>query len=328
MRERAFEGRNVLVTGGLGFLGSNLARRLLEVGARVLVVDCLVPGYGGTPFNLHGVEDLLVIRRTDLRDAPSLPALVQGQEYLFNLAGQTSHLESMHDPHADLDMNCVAQLALLEACRKHNPTVKIVFTSTRQVYGPPDQLPVDERHRQRPVDVNGVNKLAAEWYHLLYNNVHGVRTCALRLTNTIGPRMRVKDGRQTFLGLWIRRLVEGQPFEVWEGHQLRDFTYVEDAVEALLLAAASDAANGQVYNLGGERALSLKELADLLLEVNGGGAYQLRDFPPDRKRIEIGHYYADYSLIQRVLGWRPRVPLREALSRTLAYYREHLAHYV
>jgi nucleoside-diphosphate-sugar epimerase len=254
--------------------------------------------------------------------------LVQKQDYLFNLAGQTSHMDSMADPHSDLEINCRAQLSILEACHKHNPNIKIVFASTRQIYGKPDYLPVDEAHPVRPIDVNGINKMAGEWYHILYNNIYGIRACALRLTNTYGPRMRIKDARQTFLGVWIRRLVEGQTFEVWGGEQLRDFTYIDDAVSALLVAAARDDANGRVFNLGGFRYLSLKELADLVVKVNGAGEYAIRSFPADRKQIDIGDYYADFSSIKETLGWEPRVSEEEGLAATLEFYHQHLAKYV
>ncbi len=322
-----FAGCRVLITGGLGFIGSNLARRLVELGAEVLLVDSLVPEYGGNLFNIAGIEARVRVNISDVRDEHSLKYLVKEQDYLFNLAGQTSHLDSMLDPYTDLEINCRAQLSILEACRKHNRDIKIIFASTRQVYGKPDRLPVDEQQAVRPLDVNGINKMAGEWYHLLYNNVHGIRSSALRLTNTIGPRMRVRDARQTFLGIWIRLLAEGKPFEVWGGHQLRDFTYVDDAVEALLLAAACDGATGQVFNLGGEEVISLKDLADLLIEVNGAGEYVVRSFPPDRQRIDIGDYYADHSRIRSTLGWEPRVPLREGLGRILEFYRQHLEHY-
>jgi UDP-glucose 4-epimerase len=326
--ETTFQGRRVLITGGLGFIGSNLARRLVELGAQVTLVDSLIPEYGGNLFNIAGIEDKVRVNISDVRDKHSMKYLVQGQDVLFNLAGQTSHMDSMRDPFTDLEINAKAQLYILEACRRYNPDIKIVFASTRQVYGKPQYLPVDEKHPLRPVDINGVNKLAGEWYHLLYNDVYGIRTCVLRLTNTIGPRMRVKDARQTFLGIWIRLLVEGKPFEVWDGRQLRDFTYIDDAVEAFLMAAASEAANGKVFNLGGDYVISLKDLADLLIEVNGGGEYIVKEFPPDRKRIDIGDYYADYSLIRSTLGWEPKIPLREALKRTLDYYKNYLDKYI
>jgi len=321
-------GQRVLITGGLGFIGANLARRLVELGAHVTLVDSLIPEYGGNLFNIVGLEDHVVVNISDVRDAHSLRYLVQGRNMLFNLAGQTSHMDSMQDPYTDLEINCHAQLSILEVCRRHNPGLKIVFASTRQIYGKPDYLPVDEKHLLRPVDVNGINKMAGEWYHILYNNVYGLRACALRLTNTYGPRMRVKDARQTFLGVWLRRIVEGQSFEVWGGEQLRDFTYVDDAVDAFLLAALDERANGQVFNLGGEPVISLHDLARLLVEVNGDGEYAMREFPADRKRIDIGDYYADFSRIRDALGWSPRVTLREGLARTLGFYREYLTHYL
>jgi UDP-glucose 4-epimerase len=324
----SFQGRRILVTGGLGFIGSTLARRLVGMGSRVTLVDSLIPEYGGNLFNIEGLEDQVAVNISDVRDAHSMRYLVQGQEFLFNLAGQSSHMDSMQDPYTDLDINVRAQLSILEACRRYNPTVKVIFASTRQVYGKPDYLPVNEKHILRPVDVNGINKMAGEWYHILYNNVYGIRACALRLTNTYGSRMRVKDARQTFLGIWIKLLLEGKTFEVWNGNQLRDFTYVDDAVDALLLAAMRDEANGRVFNLGGEKPYSLGEAAELLVAANGGGEYAVKAFPDDRKRIDIGDYYADYSEISSLLGWQPKVPLRDGLARTLAFYRDHLAHYL
>ena len=325
---RTYAGRRVLITGGLGFIGSNLARALVGLGARVSIVDSLVPEYGGNRRNLAGIASRVRVHLADVRDWPRLPDLVRGQDFLFNLAGQTSHMDSMTDPQTDLDINCRAQLAILEACRQHNPGIRIVFASTRQIYGRPDYLPVDERHPLRPVDVNGINKLAGESFHLLYSRVHGIAATALRLTNTIGPRMRVRDARQTFVGVWIRRLVEGQPFEVWGGEQWRDFTYVDDAVDAFLLAAARPEAVGEIFNLGGPPRVTLARLAELLVELNGGGSFVVRAFPADRRKIDIGDYYADDRRIRRRLGWRPRVDLRTALDRTLAYYRRELRHYV
>ena len=326
--ESIFAGRKILITGGLGFLGSNLAHRLVQMGSKVVLIDSLIPEYGGNLFNIDGIEDQVEVNISDVRDEHSMQYLVQGQDYLFNLAGQTSHMDSMQDPLTDLEINAKSQLFILEACRHYNPEIKIVFASTRQIYGKPHYLPVDEKHPLQPVDINGVNKLAGEWYHLLYHQVYGIQTSVLRLTNTIGPRMRVKDARQTFLGLWVRCLVEGKTFEVWDGHQLRDFTSQEDAVDALLMAAESANAKGRVFNLGGDRVISLQDLADLLLEVNGGGDYKVRQFPADRKRIDIGDYYADYSLARSALGWEPRVALQDSLKGILDYYREHLQQYV
>lgn len=328
MNENAFVGRRVLITGGAGFIGSNLACRLVRLGAEVLLVDSLIPEYGGNLFNIGEIRDKVRINIADVRDSHAIRYLIQGQDYVLNLAGQTSHMDSMEDPYTDLEINCRAQLSILEACRKYNPAVKIVFASTRQIYGRPRYLPVDEKHPLRPVDVNGIHKMAGEWYHILYNNVYGIRACALRLTNTYGPRMRVKDGRQTFLGLWFRLITDGKPFEVWGGDQRRDFTFVDDAVDAFLLAAVAEEANGRTFNLGGDCVVSLKELADLLVVVNGGGRYVIRTFPEDRRRIDIGDYYGDYSQIRTELDWSPKVTLREGLERTLDFYRKHLSKYV
>ncbi|WP_416666095.1 NAD-dependent epimerase/dehydratase family protein [Egbenema bharatensis] len=323
-----FKGRKVLITGGLGFIGSNLAKRLIQLGAKVLVVDSLIPEYGGNLINIADVQDQLTVNISDVRDEHSLMYLVRDQDFLFNLAGQTSHLDSMHDPYIDLEINCRAQLSILEACRKYNPDVQIVFTSTRQLYGKPDYLPVDEKHLLRPVDVNGINKMAGEWYHILYNNVYNIRSTALRLTNTYGPGMRIKDARQTFLGIWIRLLLEGKPFEVWGGEQLRDYTYIDDVVNAILLSATSDAAVGQIFNLGGDCIISLKDTAELMVKANGGGEYIIREFPPERKRIDIGDYYSDYSYISNVLEWQPRVSLEDGLRKTIEFYKQNLENYL
>ncbi len=319
---------DVLITGGLGFIGSNLAHRLVAAGARVTLVDSLIPHYGGNLRNIHGIEQQVTVNIADVRDSYSMAYLVQGRDVLFNLAGQTAHLDSMTDPFADLDIKCRAQLTILEAVRQQNPQLKIVYASTRQIYGKPEYLPVDERHLLQPTDVNGINKMAGEWYHILYQRVYGIRACALRLTNTIGPRMRVRDARQTFLGIWLRRIIDGEAIEVFgDGTQLRDFTYVDDAVEALLLAGATPAADGQVFNLGADERISLAELAALLVELAGQGQYRLVAFPPERKMIDIGDYYADDRLIRERLGWRPAVTLREGLLRTLAFYRCERGHY-
>ncbi len=323
-----FAGANVLITGGLGFIGSTLAHRLVALGAHVTLVDSLIPIYGGNLRNIAGIEGRVAVNIADVRDEHSMDYLVQGRDYLFNLAGQSSHMDSMRDPYTDLDINCRAQLSILEACRKYNPKLKLVYTSTRQIYGKPDFLPVDERHLLHPTDVNGVNKMAGEWYHIVYNNVYGIRACALRLTNTIGPRMRVKDARQTFLGIWIKQLIDGQPIQVWgDGAQIRDFTYVDDCVEALLLAAAAPAADGQIFNLGSDETINLRDLAALLIGINGAGSFDVIPFPADRKPIDIGDYYADYRLIQGRLGWRPRVSLREGLRQTLDFYRAEKEYY-
>lgn len=326
--EQTFAGADVLITGGLGFIGSNLARRLVRLEAKVTLVDSLIPEYGGNEFNIHDIREKVVVDLTDVRDAAKMSELIRGRNFLFNLAGQTSHLDSMTDPLTDLNINAAAQLSILEACRQFNREVKIVFAGTRQVYGKPEYLPVDEKHPLNPVDVNGINKLAGEWYHLLYDKIYNVRGCVLRLTNTYGPGMRVRDARQTFLGVWIRQLIENGPLKIFgDGKQRRDFNYVDDAVEALLLAASGPAARGEVFNLGHDEHVSLGELAAIMVRANGGGNFETVPFPPDRAKIDIGDYYGDFRKIDNALGWKPRVSLEEGLTKTLAYYKKHYAHY-
>jgi len=324
-----FAGKDILITGGLGFIGSNLACKLVDLGAQVTAVDSLIPEYGGNLFNVKGYEDRFKINIADIRDEFSMSYLIQGKEYLFNLAGQTSHLDSMQDPFVDLEINCRAQLFILEACRRYNPDIKIVFASTRQMYGKPDVLPVNENHILHPTDINGINKMAGEWYHILYNNVYKVRACALRLTNTYGPRMRIKDARQTFLGIWIRFLIEGRPIEIWgDGLQLRDFNYVDDVVNAMLMAALSEDTSGQVYNLGSPERINLRDLAATMIKIHGQGRYSIIPFPKDRKVIDIGDYYANYDKIHQAINWEPDTVLEEGLTKTLHYYYQHIKHYL
>lgn len=323
-----YRGRKVLVTGGLGFIGSNLCRTLADLGAEVLAVDSLLPDYGGNLHNLRGYEDRLRINIADVR-GHGMEYLVRGQEVLFNLAGQVSHIDSMTDPFTDLEINCRSQLSILEAVRKGNPEIKIVYAGTRQIYGRPKTLPVDENHILNPSDVNGINKISGESYHLVYHHAYGLRASSLRLTNTYGPRQLIRHNRQGFIGWFVRKALLGEEIQIFgDGTQKRDFDYVDDVVDAFLRAGANAASDGEVFNLGGEAPVSLLELVQLLIEISGTGSYKVVPFPPERKRIDIGDFYADASKIERVLGWTPKVPLREGLRRTLAYYSEHKEHYL
>lgn len=327
---RAFyRDRRVMVTGGLGFIGSNLARRLVDLGARVLLVDSLIPEYGGNLFNISGIEDRLRVNIADVRQQSTMNYLVRDHDVIFNLAGQVSHIDSMQDPYTDLEINCRSQLSILEACRRYNAGTKVVYASTRQVYGKADHLPVAESHLVRPCDVNGINKAAGEYYHLVYSNVFGVRACSLRLTNVYGPRQLIKHNRQGFIGWFIRLAVEDRELQIYgDGTQVRDFVYVDDAADAFLRAGASDAANGQVFNVGGLEPISHRDLVHTLIEIAASGRYRFVDWPPEKKAIDIGDFYADSSLIGETLGWRPTTTLREGLTRTIAFYRAHLSHYV
>ncbi len=328
MNISTFNNKKVLITGGLGFIGSNLAIQLIEAGAKVTLVDSLIPTYGGNLFNIEPVKYRARVNISDVRDPHAMKYLVAGQDYLFNLAGQTSHLDSMEAPETDLNINVLAQLHILEACRHHNPDLRLVFASTRQIYGKPLQIPVDESHPLNPVDVNGINKLAGEQYHRLYYDVYGIRSSILRLTNTYGPRMRIKDARQTFLGIWIRRLLEGLPMQIFgDGNQVRDYNYVEDVVDALLITALSDNSYGQVYNLGSEEDLSLSKTAQIMTEIHDG-SFEYVPFPSSRKSIDIGDYQGSFEKIKSQLGWLPRTSFRDGMRETIAYYKQYLEKYL
>jgi UDP-glucose 4-epimerase len=323
-----YRGRRVLVTGGLGFIGSNLARALVDLGADVLLVDSLIPDYGGNLFNIAGIEERVRVNIADVRQASTMNYLVRGREVIFNLAGQVSHIDSMRDPHTDLDINCRSQLTLLEACRLHNPAAKVVYAGTRQVYGRPDRLPVDESHLVRPTDINGINKAAGENYHLVYNNVFGVRACSLRLTNVYGPRQLIRHNRQGFIGWFIRLALEGKEIQIYgDGSQVRDFVYVDDAADAFLRAGATDAVNGDVFNVGGREPIAHRDLVKILLDASGRGSMRFVDWPADKKQIDIGSFYTDSSKFERTTGWRPMVGLHDGLAQSLDYYRLHAARY-
>jgi len=324
-----YRGRKVMITGGLGFIGSNLARQLVELGADVLLVDSLIPEYGGNLFNIDGVADRLHVNIADIRQQSTMNYLVRDRAVIFNLAGQVSHIDSMRDPYSDLEINCRSQLTVLEACRSYNPTVKVVFAGTRQVYGRPDSLPVTESHLVRPTDVNGINKAAGEYYHLVYNNVFGVRACSLRLTNVYGPRQLIRHNRQGFIGWFIRLALEKATIQIYgDGSQLRDFVYVDDAADAFLRAAADDTCNGEVFNVGGDTPYSHRDLAAVLIEEAGSGRVEYVEWPVEKKAIDIGSFYADSSKFMSRTGWAPTVSLRDGLRRALAFYRRHYRRYV
>jgi UDP-glucose 4-epimerase len=324
-----YRGRAVMITGGLGFIGSNLAHRLVALGADVLLVDSFLPDAGGNLFNIDGIADRVRVNIADVRQQTTMNHLVRDRDVIFNLAGQVSHIDSMRDPYTDLEINCRSQLTVLEACRNFNPKVKVVFAGTRQVYGRPASLPVDERHLVRPTDVNGINKAAGEYYHLVYNNVFGVRACSLRLTNVYGPRQLIRHNRQGFIGWFIRLAIENRTIQIYgDGSQLRDFVHVDDAADAFLRAGASEACNGDVFNVGGAQPISHRDLTTILIQVAGGGSVQYVEWPADKRAIDIGSFYADSRKFTAISGWTPTVALEEGLRSTIAFYREHYDQYV
>ena len=319
-----YEGKNVLITGGLGFIGSTLAYRLVEYQANVLIVDSLIPEYGGNLLNIKGIEDKVKVNIADVRDNYGMSYLVKGQDIIFNLAGTLSHIDSMKDPFTDLQINCVSQLSILEACKKNNLNVKILFAGTRGQYGKAIYLPVDEKHPMNPIDVNGINNIAGEWYHILYYNAYGIKACSLRLTNTYGPRHQMKHSKQGFLNWFIRLAMDNQDITIYEpGTQKRDFNYVDDVVEAMLLAIAADKSNGEVFNLGSGEPISVNDIAQKVVEIVGSGRIKLIPYPEEKKKIEIGDYYASFTKINQTLGWNPKTPLEEGLRKAVDYYKKY-----
>ncbi|MFH0814993.1 MAG: NAD-dependent epimerase/dehydratase family protein [Candidatus Falkowbacteria bacterium] len=324
-----YKGKNVLITGGVGFIGSSIAKKLVEFGANVFIMDSMCPDYGGNLFNIESIKSSVNVNISDMRDPYSTEYLVKGKDVIFNLAGQVSHIDSMKNPFQDLEINCTAQLSLLELCRKVNPAVKIVFASTRQIYGRAEYLPLDEKHIVNPIDVNGINKAAGERYHTLYNNIYGIKACALRLTNTYGPRQLIKHNKQGFIAWFINRLVTNNKIAIFgDGMQTRDFNYIDDVVNAFLVAGKNSVADGEVFNLGGTEPVTLKALTEQMIEINGAGEYELVPFPDEKKQIDLGSCSCSFDKIKNVLGWVPVVSLRDGLIATLNYYKEHKAHYL
>ena len=326
--KKTYKGKNVLITGGLGFIGSNLAHHLVKLKANILIVDSLIPEYGGNLFNVEDIKKKIRVNLADIRSEHSVQALVKDQDYVFNLAGQVSHIDSMLDPYPDLEINCKAQHSLLEACRKSNPNTKIIFASTRQVYGKATSLPITEEHLLRPTDVNGINKMSGEWYHILYNNVYEIKSCSLRLTNTFGPRQLMKHNRQGFIPWFVRQTIDNEKIKIFgTGQQLRDINYVDDVCEAFLLAGASEKTPGEIYNLGHYDPVSLKEFVELLIKTAGQGSYEIVPFPEDKKKIDLGSAYCSYSKIKKELGWTPKTSLTDGLKKTIDYYKKNKKYY-
>lgn len=325
--KKFFNRKKVLITGGLGFIGSSLAIKLIDLGAKVTVIDSLITDYGGNLFNIKGYEHKININISDVRDRYSMNYLIQNQDILFNLAGTLSHVDSMTDPLTDLEINCTSQLSILESVKKNNPKIKIVYAGTRNQYGKAKYLPVDENHPLEPTDINGINCNAGEYYHILYNKVYGIKTCSLRLTNTFGPRHQMKHSRQGVLNWFIRQLIDGELIKLFgTGDQIRDINYIDDVVEAFLVSASSEKSWGEVFNIGGIP-VSLKEYIKTAIKIYGKGKFKIVTFPENREKIEIGDYIADYTKIKKTLRWEPKTSLIDGLKKTFKYYEKNKKHY-
>jgi UDP-glucose 4-epimerase len=323
-----YSGKKVLITGGLGFIGSNLAIRLVQAGASVTLLDSLHPTCGANYFNVEPIRNDVEIIEGDSCNLELMRRLVTGKAYIFSLAGHVSHIESMQEPFEDLQMNAVAPLTVLEACKSANREACVVYSATRQEYGRPETLPLVENQLLKPVDVNGVSKMAGEWFHMVYHQAHGIPAVSLRLINTYGPRQLVKHARQGFVGWFIKQALDGSEIQVFgDGQQVRGFNYVDDVVDALLIAGSDKRVKGDYFNLGGERAVGLEEFVKLLLRLAGSGSYRIVPFPAAGKAIDIGSVYSSAAKFNFATGWKARVPIEEGLARTVEYYRRHRQHY-
>ena len=322
-----FRNKKILITGGLGFLGSNLALELVKLGAKVEIYDALLTGLGGNLFNIEPIKNDVDVTIAKLGETKKIERAIRGKDLIFNLAGTLSHIDSMTDPFRDLEINCRSQLCLLESCRKFNNTVKIIFAGTRNQYGKALYLPIDEKHLQEPTDINGINSIAAEKYHLLYDRIYGIKAVSLRMSNSFGPRHQMKHSKQGVLNWFIRLLLDGKEVKLFgDGSQIRDISYVSDVVNALMMVASSSKADGQAYNLGGSP-LTLKQFVQKVIKILGEGSYQTVKFPKDRASIEIGNYVADIKKIKEELGWQPKVSIDEGIKKTIDFYKNYKKHY-
>ncbi|HEY9868770.1 MAG TPA: NAD-dependent epimerase/dehydratase family protein [Candidatus Obscuribacterales bacterium] len=323
-----FADKNVLITGGMGFIGSNLAIRLANLGARVTILDAMIPDYGGNEFNLEPVKEQVRINYCDIRDESAVNYLVRNQHYVFHLAGQVCHVMSLYNPFPDIEINITGTAILMEALRKFNPEAIVVYTGTRGQYGESVSLPVNEEAATNPKGIYEISNLTAEKIIKVYNDVHKIRSVLLRLSNVYGPRSQMKHSRFGVCNWFIRLAMDNQPIQVFgDGSILRDFVYVDDCVEAIIAAAITPEAYGEIFNVGSDIPVSFLELVEKIIAVAGQGAWEFAEFSPERKAQEPGDFYSDITKIGRHVGWRPKTDLETGLALTLDYYRRHQKHY-
>lgn len=324
----AYQQRKVLILGGLGFIGSNLAQRLVTLGAQVTLLDNFLPDHGANWFNLEGFRHRVQVHVSDLRQPEALRELVRGQEIIFNIAAQTSHSDSMCNPLLDLDINCRGNLVLLEACRTHCPEARIVFTGTRAFYGSPPSLPANEKSPVQPKDIYSINRFAAEQYHLIYHLHYGLPVTSLRIGNIYGPRAQMQHPKYNVLNFFVRLALENRPLKIYgDGTQIRDYLYITDACEALLRAGIDARACGEVFNVGSGQGTPFIELARIIVKLAGRGSLEQIPWPPGSQNYDVGDFIMDISKIQEILQWQPQYSLWEGLTETLAFYRQHQNHY-
>lgn len=328
LTENSFAGKSVLITGGMGFIGSNLAIRLVQLGAQVTILDSMIPDYGGNEFNIAPVKDRIRVNFCDIRDESAVAYLVRGQNYVFHLAGQVCHLMSLSNPFPDIEINITGTAVLMEALRQHNKDAVVVYTGTRGQYGPSVSLPVNEEAPTNPKGIYEISNLTAEKIIKVYNDVHGIRSVLLRLSNIYGPRSQMRHSRFGVCNWFVRVAMDDQPIQVYgDGSILRDFCYVDDCVDAIILAAMTEEAFGEIFNVGSDIPVSFLELVKTIVGVGKQGRYEFAEFSPERKAQEPGDFYSDISKIYRFTGWRPQITLEEGLAKTFDFYRQHQNEY-
>lgn len=324
----SLKGAHALITGGMGFVGSNLALALVDLGAQVTIVDAMIPGYGGNQFNIEPIHDQVRVNYCDIRDTNVINYLVRDQDFVFHLAGQMDHVLSLTDPFPDIDINIKGTAVVMEACKRHNPNARVIFTGTRGEYGPAVHLPVSESAPTYPKGIHEISRLAAEKIVQVYNDVHGIRSVMLRLTNIYGPRAQMLHSRYGVVNWFVRLAIDGATIKVFgDGLIKRDFLYVDDCVQAILMCAASDKAPGQIFNIGVDRPTNFRTLAETLEQVCEGSKWEFAPFSPERAAQEPGDFYSDISKIQAMVGWEPTTSLVDGLTKTVAYYRQYKQHY-
>jgi UDP-glucose 4-epimerase len=324
--KRTYNNKRVFITGGLGFLGSNLAHRLVDLGAKVTVLDCFLPHHGGNLYNLAGISKRVKVIKKDIR-AKGLARHLKGQQFVFHFAGHTSHVDSMKDPYYDIDINCRGNAVFLEALRAGCPKARIIYCGTRAQYGRLDYQRVDEKHTFKPVDVYGASKATGEMLFFVYHRAYGMRVSSLRLTNAYGPRHQMKNAKFGIFNWFMRLAMDDAVLPIYgKGEQTRDFVYVDDVVRAFLLLGAKEKTVGEAYNIGCGKAITFRRMVELVQKA-AGGKIQFRAWPKERKQIECGDFLANYKKLAAATGWQPKMPLEEGIRRTVEYYRANKKHY-
>jgi len=323
-----YKNQEVLITGGLGFVGSNLAIALVKQGAKVTVIDNMLLRQGGNMFNILPVKNKIKIHFKDIRNRSVMNKLVRDKDFIFHLAGQVNHVASIKNPLQDLSINAEGTLVALEACRKFNKDARFIFTGTRGQYGSSVRLPVDEDHPMNPKGVYAITNLCAEKFVMVYDEIHKIRSIALRITNTYGPRHQMAHDEYGVLNWFIRKAIDNESIPVFgDGAILRDFLYIDDLVDALMLSGLCERAYGNVFNIGSGNPTDFIKLAKLIIKITGSGCFKFTEFSKERKEIEPGDYYADISKIKKMVGWKPKTDLSAGILKTVNFYRKYKSHY-